>query len=192
MGQVHSEDDPDTEVTLQHIQKLYPKFTIECPSGDLHLHEFKKIFGLNKSCTEEEAAFMENVFRSFDTNGDGHIDFLEYVAAVHLILRGKLRDKLAWSFKVFDSDGNGCLDRDEVRLIIKIINEIKKPYDPSATGDVDEIVDRIFSQVAKNNDSEISLDEFIEGAEKDEWVMSQLHLDLGPCEWFMEHQDQKQ
>lgn len=187
----HSEEDPDVEVTLQHIQKLYPKFTIECPSGDLHLHEFKRIFGLNKNATEAEAAYMENVFRSFDTNGDGHIDFMEYLAAVHLILRGKLRDKLAWSFKVFDGDGNGCLDREEVRAVIKIIHQIRQPDDPNTTDDVDEIVDRIFALVAKNNDSQISLDEFIEGAEKDPWVLNQLQLDLGPCEWFMEHQEQK-
>lgn len=184
----HSEDEPDSQVTLQDVQKLYPKFTFECPSGDLHLHEFKRIFGLNKNATEEESAYMECVFRSFDTNGDGHIDFQEYLAAVHLVLRGKLRDKLTWSFKVFDGDGNGCLDKEEVKLIIKIINGIKKHYDPNTTEDVDEIVDRIFNLVAKNNDGQISLDEFIEGAEKDPWVLSQLHLDIGPSEWFREHQ----
>ncbi|KAK7912360.1 hypothetical protein WMY93_012571 [Mugilogobius chulae] len=36
--------------------------------------------------------------------------------------------------------------------------------------------------------SQISLEEFIEGAEKDPWVMNQLKLDIGPCEWFMEQQ----
>lgn len=51
---------------------------------------------------------------------DGHIDFLEYVAAVHLVLRGKLEDKLRWSFKVYDRDGNGCLDRQEVKHIVKV------------------------------------------------------------------------
>lgn len=66
MGQTQSE--VETEVTLQNIQELYRKFASECPSGNLHLHEFKKIFGINSSSTEEEVAYMENVFRSFDTN----------------------------------------------------------------------------------------------------------------------------
>uniref|UniRef100_A0A8C6THF1 EF-hand domain-containing protein n=1 Tax=Neogobius melanostomus TaxID=47308 RepID=A0A8C6THF1_9GOBI len=189
MGQEKSR--PEMEIDPQRIQELCILFMKECPSGDLHLHEFKRIFGLHHNATEEESAYMENVFRSFDTNGDGYIDFMEYIAAVHLILRGKLRDKLAWSFKVFDRDGNGCLDREEVRLVIKIIHEIKKPNDPDAGADVEQIVERIFSLVAKNNDSQISLDEFIEGAEKDPWVMEQLHLDIGPCEWFMEHQENK-
>ncbi|XP_076594971.1 guanylyl cyclase-activating protein 2-like [Chaetodon auriga] len=189
MGQGQSGS--EKEVTLQNIQELYRKFASECPSGNLHLHEFKRIFGINSSSTEEEAAYTENLFRSFDTNKDGHIDFLEYVAAVHLVLRGKLEDKLKWSFKVYDRDGNGCLDRQEVKHIIRIIYKIKKHNDPSITVNTEDICDRIFELVDKNKDSQISLEEFIEGAEKDPWVMEQLKLDIGACDWFIEQQEKK-
>ncbi|XP_076011730.1 guanylate cyclase activator 1g [Genypterus blacodes] len=186
MGQSQS---TDREVTLHDIQELYRKFASECPSGNLHLHEFKKIFGVTSRSSEEESAYMENVFRSFDTNKDGKIDFMEYVAALHLVLRGKLEDKLKWSFKVYDRDGNGCLDRKEVKHIVKIIAHIKKHNHPCFTGNIDDICDRIFELVDKNNDSQISLEEFIEGAEKDPWVMEQLKLDIGPCDWFIGQQE---
>lgn len=39
-----------------------------------------------------------------------------------------------------------------------------------------------------DSSGQISLEEFIEGAEKDPWVMDQLKLDIGPCEWFIEQQ----
>ncbi|XP_074522594.1 guanylyl cyclase-activating protein 2-like [Halichoeres trimaculatus] len=190
MGQEQSAT--EREVTLQNIQELYRKFASECPSGNLHLHEFKRIFGINSNSSEEESAYMENVFRSFDTNKDGHIDFLEYVAAVHLVLRGKLEDKLRWSFKVYDRDGNGCLDRQEVRTIVKIIQKLKKHNDPSIkVTNIEDICDRIFELVDKNRDSRISLEEFIEGANKDPWVMEQLKLDIGPCDWFIEKQERR-
>lgn len=48
------------------------------------------------------------------------MDFIEYVAAINLILRGKIEDKLRWSFKVFDNDDNGRLDRSELRKIVKV------------------------------------------------------------------------
>lgn len=51
---------------------------------------------------------------------DNVIDFMEFVAAVHLVLRGKLEDKLKWSFKVYDRDDNGKLDRSEVKHIIRV------------------------------------------------------------------------
>lgn len=35
---------------------------------------------------------------------------------------------------------------------------------------------------------QISLEEFIEGAKKDPWVMEQLQLDFRPCDWFLKHQ----
>lgn len=189
MGQ--AESGQEKEVALQNIQELYRKFASECPSGKLHLHEFKKIFCISSSSTEEEHTYMDNVFRSFDTNKDGQIDFMEFVAAVNLVLRGKLTDKLKWSFKVYDRDGNGCLDKQEVRHIIRIIHKIKKPGESDAREKVEDVCDRIFELVDKNKDCQISLEEFIEGAERDPWVMEQLKLDLGPCEWFMEQQLKK-
>ncbi|XP_015250456.1 PREDICTED: guanylyl cyclase-activating protein 2-like [Cyprinodon variegatus] len=150
MGQVQATS--EKEVTLQHIQELYRKFTSECPSGNLHLHEFKKIFGVNSKSPEEELAFIELVFKSFDTNKDGKLDFMEYVAAVNLVLRGKLIDKLKWSFKVYDNDGNGSLTNQEVRRVVKIITKIKRRNEQNVEVDVDDICDRIFQLVDKNKD----------------------------------------
>lgn len=56
---------------------------------------------------------------------DNTLDFLEYVAALHLIFRGNLEDRLKWSFKMYDKDGNGKLDRQEVKRLIRVR---KKPY----------------------------------------------------------------
>lgn len=36
---------------------------------------------------------------------------------------------------------------------------------------------------------QISLEEFMEGAQRDTWVMEQLRLDLRPTHWFIKHQD---
>lgn len=40
-----------------------------------------------------------------------------------------------------------------------------------------------------NRVGQISLEEFIEGAERDPWVMDQLKLDIQPCDWFIEQQE---
>ncbi|XP_017285286.1 guanylyl cyclase-activating protein 2 [Kryptolebias marmoratus] len=183
MGQVQINS--DKEMTPQNIQGLYRKFTSECPSGNLHLHEFKKFFGVNSKSREEELVFAEIVFRSFDTNKDGKLDFIEFVAAVNLIFRGKLVDKLKWSFKVYDRDGNGTLTRQEVRHIVNIITKIKRQDDSNVAENIEDICDRIFEMVDKNKDSEICLEEFIEGAEKDPWLMEQLKLDIGPADWLI-------
>ncbi|KAM9366774.1 guanylyl cyclase-activating protein 2-like [Symphorus nematophorus] len=173
------------EMDPAQIQELCIVFMKECPSGALHLHEFKRIFGVQSS-SAEESLYIETIFRSFDTNGDNRLDFLEYVAALHLILRGNLEDRLRWSFKMYDKDGNGKLDRQEVKRIIRIIHKIKLQ-----TSDVDmtpsEICDRIFDLVDQNNDGQITLSEFMEGAQKDQWVMNLLKLDFNATSWVMQN-----
>ncbi|KAG9272001.1 guanylate cyclase activator 1g [Astyanax mexicanus] len=185
MGQTQSED--DDEVDLVQIQTLYTAFMKQCPSGALHLHEFRNIFGVQSS-SEEEALFMELIFKSFDRNKDNILDFVEFVAAVHLVLRGKLEDRLKWSFKVYDKDENGKLDRTEVRHIITIIFKLKKINIDMTPG---EVCDRIFDLLDQNKDGQISLAEFIEGAQKDAWIMDLLKLDFDASRWFKEHWNKK-
>ncbi|KAM7405634.1 hypothetical protein PAMP_000068 [Pampus punctatissimus] len=182
MGQEESRNE---EMDLAQIQELCIIFMKECPSGALHLHEFKRIFGVASS-SAEESLYIETIFHSFDTNKDNTLDFLEYVAALHLILGGNLEDRLKWSFKMYDKDGNGKLDRQEVKRIIRIIHKIKlRTSDVSMTPS--EICDRIFELVDQNNDGQITLSEFMEGAQKDEWVMNLLKLDFNATGWVIQN-----
>lgn len=45
---------------------------------------------------------------------------MEYVAALSLVLKGGVQQKLRWYFKLYDIDGSGCIDREELLLIIKV------------------------------------------------------------------------
>lgn len=51
---------------------------------------------------------------------DNTIDFLEFVAALNLVFRGDLEHKLRWSFKVYDKDGNGYVEKEELRSIVDV------------------------------------------------------------------------
>lgn len=53
---------------------------------------------------------------------DGYIDFVEYIAAISLLLKGEINQKLKWYFKLFDQDGNGKIDKDELETIFKVQN----------------------------------------------------------------------
>lgn len=56
----------------------------------------------------------------FPHTQDNTIDFLEYVAALNLVLRGKLEHKLKWTFKMYDKDGSGCIDKTELLEIVEV------------------------------------------------------------------------
>lgn len=66
MGQNQQTQTHDEELELNSIQDLYRSFIIECPSGSLYLHEFKRMFGVQNGTPESQ--YMDNIFRAFDMN----------------------------------------------------------------------------------------------------------------------------
>ncbi|AWP01194.1 putative guanylyl cyclase-activating protein 2-like [Scophthalmus maximus] len=185
MGQNQQIQTQEEELELNNIQDLYKSFIMECPSGSLYLHEFKRMFRVQQGTPESQ--YMDNIFRAFDMNHDNTMDFMEYVAALHLVLRGKLEDKLRWCFKVFDGDGNGRLDRSELQMIVKIIYRIKQGSVLDETGTesltAKQVCDRILQEVDVNSDGEITLEEFVQGAQGSPWLQSFLRLGVNPCGW---------
>lgn len=45
---------------------------------------------------------------------------MEYIAAISLMLKGEINQKLKWYFKLFDQDGNGKIDKDELETIFSV------------------------------------------------------------------------
>ncbi|XP_007529801.1 guanylyl cyclase-activating protein 1 [Erinaceus europaeus] len=163
------------ELSSTECHQWYKKFMTECPSGQLTLYEFRQFFGL-KNLNPWASQYVEQMFETFDFNKDGYIDFMEYVAALSLVLKGKVEQKLRWYFKLYDVDGNGCIDRDELLTIIRAIRAINPCNDSTMTAE--EFTDTVFTRIDINGDGELSLEEFMEGVQKDQMLLDTLTRSL--------------
>ena len=64
--------------------------------------------------------FCEHVFRSFDKDNSGKIDFKEFLLAINITSGGNPSQKLNWAFAMYDIDGNGTIEKNEMVEIIKV------------------------------------------------------------------------
>lgn len=69
MGQQFSWEEAEAagEMDVAELQEWYKKFVVECPSGTLFLHEFKRFFKVTGN--EDATQYVEGMFRAFDKNG---------------------------------------------------------------------------------------------------------------------------
>ncbi|XP_075410216.1 guanylyl cyclase-activating protein 2 [Tenrec ecaudatus] len=190
MGQQSSWEEAEVagEMGVAERQERSKKFMTECPSGSLFMHEFKRFFKVTGN--EEATQYVEGMLRAFDKNGDNTTDFLEYAAALNLVLRCTLEHKLKWTFNIYDKDNNGCIDRLELLDIVEAIYKLKKvcqvemEAQEGLTLTPEEVVDRLFLLVDENGDGQLSLGEFLDGARRDKWVMRMLQMEVNSSTWI--------
>jgi Ca2+-binding EF-hand superfamily protein len=105
---------------------------------------------LGETPTEDE---LEDMIRAVDLNGDGEIDFEEFIGLMRLRMDERQRDPeedLRDAFNIFDADRSGYIDRDEVRLLMKKLAQTL----------TEEEIDAIMEEVDTDGDGEISFEEF--------------------------------
>ncbi|XP_029908805.1 guanylyl cyclase inhibitory protein [Myripristis murdjan] len=166
------------ESYVTELYEWFRKFINECPSGLITLHEFRRHF-CKGTVGKESSEYAEQIFRTLDSNGDGVVDFREYVMAISMLIEGSPVEKLRWSFKLYDKDKDGAITREEMLDIMQAVYKMSVAAALTKVNPLtaEECTNRIFVRLDKDNNAIISQEEFIEGALDDDWIREMLECD---------------
>ncbi|KAH8874171.1 Neurocalcin like [Schistosoma japonicum] len=172
-----------TSFTEAEIQDWYKGFLKECPTGHLSIDDFKRVY-TKFFPYGESSRFAEYVFRTFDRNRDGLIDFRDFLSSLNVTNRGDLSQKLRWAFTMYDLDNDGYISRqDLVEVLTHII--------PCTWDNLSILIricllteqkrtEKIFQLMDSDRDNRLSLDEFIDGVKCDKLLMRLLTFNTHP------------
>merc|ERR1740138_2062029 len=93
-----------------YIKKLYKKFkqVDQDGSGTIDYNEYLQVM------EEDDHPLMRRMFDLFDADKSGRLELKEFIVGLSNYTSAAKTDKLKFAFMMFDEDGSGFIERDEL------------------------------------------------------------------------------
>ena len=103
----------------EEVKKAFDNFIAEHPNGKMKPAAFRKM--MSQAMPKKDASKMEkHVFRVYDTNNDGYIDFVEFMVIFYIMSDGSPEEVLGKIFRVFDVNSDGSITNKEMQRLVKV------------------------------------------------------------------------
>eukprot|EP01118_Nematostelium_gracile_P019682 TRINITY_DN921_c0_g2_i1.p1 TRINITY_DN921_c0_g2~~TRINITY_DN921_c0_g2_i1.p1 ORF type:complete len:187 (+),score=52.69 TRINITY_DN921_c0_g2_i1:84-644(+) len=165
-----------THFDQKELKAMFKQFKKETPSGVINKEEFREVM---KQMGVTDEFLQDLIFNVFDDNKDGSINFQEFVTALSVMTRGDPNEKLEFAFSMYDLDGNGFIDKEEMVQIMGAFYKLVGPlvaFSGKKYESPQQLVDEFFDAMDFNGDGKISLTEYKEGALKNPDIIQGLKL----------------
>ena len=149
------------------IKEMHKSFIIDCPTGQLTPDKFIDLYKMF-IWRGDAQQYCEHVFRTFDTDQNGVIDFEEFLLAMYVTTPGTAEEKLRMAFRMYDVDGNGVIDPEEMLKVVQAIYGMLNEDGTEPIIAADERARKIFCRMDKNGDGQLTEDEFLRGCLEDD------------------------
>ena len=108
-----------TQLDVHEIHEWYKKFYKDFPSGVVQSEDFHRIYK-EMFPDGDPTEYAKHAFRTYDTDGNGQVDFTEFMITLGVMSKGTTEEKLHYAFRLYDIDGNGVVTRDEASRVISV------------------------------------------------------------------------
>lgn len=122
--------------------------------GDMHMQVLETLFLRDGS--QQSKAMVEHLFRLFDSNQNGTVEWGELVHGVTVLCEGSAEEKLQAFFLMVNRRRNGKVSRQELLEFFRSISQT-----PIDSGRLETMVDRIILEADRDMTGTITLSELI-------------------------------
>ena len=173
------------DFSREELQDLYRVFIRDFPDGKIPRERFYKDWAELFHQLKDPVRLAQHLFRTFDRNGDGMLDFREYARALSLTERGGLNRQQSWLFSLFDVDGDGVITEDELCDVARSLSTktecghvtlLPRPYKPTwcrRRPTVDR-ASAVFGELDVDGNNKVTKAEFFSALQTDPYLMREL------------------
>merc|ERR1712183_485749 len=141
------------------VKQAFDAFVTDHPDGKMRPKDFREM--MEKALPKKDASKMEkHVFRLYDANNDGYIDFTEFMLIFFIMSDGAPEEILTKIFRVFDVNSDGSITQKEMTKLIKDMYGLLKTEDPNIAAK-DLVAKSAFAEMDKDQDGKVTAAEFI-------------------------------
>merc|ERR1712055_1204892 len=146
-------------LSQEEVREAFSSFIAEHPNGKMKPKDFREI--MSSALPKKDASKMEkHVFRIYDTNNDGHVDFVEFMVVYFILSDGSPEEVLTKIFRLFDVNSDGSITKKELTRLVKDMYGLLKKDDPNVNA-IDLIAKSAFAEMDKDEDGKVTIAEFI-------------------------------
>lgn len=139
------------ELSLEQTAELKEAFSMFDKDGDgtITIDELRDVFRKMGHKNISDRALIEMIM-SVDDNGDGEIDFEEFLVLMTSHIANDPDKELREAFRVFDTNGDGSISKKELKSLMKKLGQKLS----------NEEIDAMMSDVDIDGNGEIDFEEF--------------------------------
>ena len=166
----------NTQYNCRQVLEWFESFKREYPAGHLTQDQFVKMY--SKFFPEGNSEdFCKHVFRVFDMNKNGIIEFREFLLAIDITSSIDPEKKLKCAFSLYDVNGNGVITKAEMEQVVTALFKMRfSEKDEGLKEKISSKTSQMFSAMDLDKDGTISQDEFVAACNREKSINELLQV----------------
>ena len=106
----------NTRIGKEDVKERYQQFIDKHPLGKIEKSEY---INMIQECYGNTYGLEKYIYETYDRNGDGFVDFSEFLKVLYILSNDSPKEKLQLIFRAFDADKNGTISLSELKSLVK-------------------------------------------------------------------------